>query len=735
MKRQLLLTVSALSLISGAVLAGDTEETSSEADYQDLEEIVVVGQKSEKALQEITTSVSVQTGEIIEREPLVDLSDVVLRVPNVTSSFGRNGFAIRGVDQRGVGGGGSGLTLTIYVDDAPLGNQTTFFGPLGSWDLQQVEVYRGPQSTNFGRNTLAGAIYVRTKDPEYEWSGKARAEIGNNGQYWGALAVGGPIIQDKLAFRVAADYREADGFLRNTFLEADADPTELWNTRFKLRFDPTDNFSIISTSSYTENFGGENLMSAFSGGAPGDILDPGDLVREVQTDVQGLEGTETFIQSVNATWDINENWSIQSITAYQTTDYTRIEDFDRSPAPIAALDRTGDDEALTEEFRIRYAGGRLNLAMGFYYADVSDGFNDSFIVPASIIDPALPPSILIQRGGTTGGSAENIAGFFDAEYALSDTVDLLFGARYDYEENASNQSTVTTILTPLPPQLEFLRAFEGVDQQETQADFSAFLPKAGLRWRASNNATVSFVVQRAYRAGGAEVNFVDGSLNEFAPEYLWNYELGLRTSFLDGSLIWNTNIYYSDWTDQQVTVPLEPPFDRFSQTVNAGQSELYGLESELTYRVSETLNVYGSVGYASAQFIDFANGNFDPNQPESIGNPANFAGNSFPFAPEFSFNGGFDYRNSSGLFGGVDVSYQSEAFNSIFNAELNQHNARALVNARLGYQLTEQVALTGYVRNLFDADYFTQLARAFPGEDVAVLGDQLTWAIRLDYRF
>ncbi|MEM7730448.1 MAG: Plug domain-containing protein, partial [Pseudomonadota bacterium] len=154
----------------------------------------MVGQKIDQTLAEVTSSVDVTTAEEIAREAIVDLYDIVDRIPNVTSSFGGLGFSIRGVDQRGIAGSGS--TLTIYVDDSPLSNQTTFFGPLDSWDLGQVEVYRGPQSTNFGRNALAGAIYVRTQDPTFDWDLNARGEVGDNGVRQGAIAGGGPIIDD-----------------------------------------------------------------------------------------------------------------------------------------------------------------------------------------------------------------------------------------------------------------------------------------------------------------------------------------------------------------------------------------------------------------------------------------------------------------------------------------------------------------------------------------------------------
>ena len=277
MTRFWLLSASAAAFFPSVALGQETVPTQL-ASVEPADQIVVYGTKQARSLDDVASSVDVTTAEEIAREPITDLYDIIDRIPNVSQSFGGLGFSIRGVDQRGVGG--NGATLTIYVDDSPLSNQTTFFGPLDSWDLQQVEVYRGPQSTNFGRNSLAGAIYVRTQDPTYEWDLKARAEAGNNGTYQGAVAFGGPIIEDELAFRFAGNYRESEGFGFNTFLDKEADATELKTGRLKLLFEPTDAIKIISTSSYTENFAGEDVLDP-TNGVPGALLNADDVVREV----------------------------------------------------------------------------------------------------------------------------------------------------------------------------------------------------------------------------------------------------------------------------------------------------------------------------------------------------------------------------------------------------------------------------------------------------------------------
>jgi outer membrane receptor protein involved in Fe transport len=676
--------------------------------------VIVKGQKVDTALQDVASSVEVVTSMEIAREPIRDLYDIVDRIPNVTTSYGDLGFAIRGIDQRGIGGSGRGQTLTIYVDDASLGNYTTFFGPLDAWDLGQVEVYRGPQSTNFGRNSLAGAIYVRSEDPSYESDLRARLEAGEYGSFQIAAAGGGAIIDDKLAWRAAVQHRKSDGFIDNTFLKRDADSTEVTSGRFKLLWDAADDIRIISTTSYTENFAGEDGVNPGSG-----------FSREASYDTPGQEGTKTWIQSINATWEINEKWTIQSITAYQTTDYTRIEDYDVTPAPISSLNRVGTDESTSQEFRLKYFGDRLSGVLGAYYTDTSTDYTDSFTIPLAFAYPQLPLANLVARDSYIDYAAENYAFFLDGEYALTDEVHFLFGGRYDNETQTNDAISDTQILGDIPAIYEpLLLPLTGIQQERSETEFDAFLPKAGVRWEPSETSTYAFVVQKAYRAGGSEISALDGSLTFYDPEYLWNYELSTRQSLMNGRMTWNGNIYYADWTDQQVSVQV-PGAPNFFTTANAGESTIYGIETDISYRLTDAVEVYGGAGYAHTEFDDFP----DPSDPGE-----NLAGNAFPFAPEWTLNAGIDYQSDKGIFGGVDINYQSESFSDQENENLNEVKARTLINARVGYAFNESWRLSVNARNLLDKDYYSFLNRSGSG-GFSRLGDPRVVTVRLDADF
>lgn len=704
-----------LASASLAALGAGAQETVSEEESRQ-STIVVTGQKFDTAIEDVTSSVKVIDALEIAREPVSDLYELVERIPNINASTGDLGFAIRGIDQRGVGGTGRGQTLTVYVDDAALGNYTTFFGPLESWDLGQVEVFRGPQSTNFGRNSLAGAIYVRSRDPSHDPDFRYRLEAGEYGTFQLAAAGGGSLIKDKLAVRVSGQHRKNDGFIDNTYLHKDADATKVTSGRVKFLFEPTSDIRIVTTTSYTDNFAGEDGVNPALG-----------FAREASYDVEGREGTKTWLQSVNASWQVSERVELQSITAWQQTDYIRTEDYDVTPMPISSLDRKGVDESISQEFRLKYSGERLKGAIGAYYIDATTDYTDSFTLPIRFAYPQLPLTNLVSRDSFIDFGAENYAIFLDGEYSVTGSVDLLFGARYDNETQRNEAIADTWILGDLPPAYDFLRALEGRTTQLSETEYDAFLPKAGLRWRPSEDTTLAFVVQKAYRAGGSQISSLDGSVTVYDPEYLWNYELSSRQFFLDGRLNWNNNIYYAEWTDQQVFIAV-PGAPNFYTTVNAGESTVYGLESELNYKFSDALDLYAGFGYAHTEFNEF------PNPNAGNGLPDNFNGNVFPFAPEYSLNAGLSYDKGEGIFGGIDANFQSSAYSEQQNFDENKLEERLLLNARIGYDFSNGIRTSIMARNLLDKDYFTMLNRDSSG-GFARIGDPRVISVRLDASF
>ena len=218
--------------------------------------IVITGEKVDQDLQKTVSSVAVVTGEQMETEGVTSLAEAFDYLANVNMGNTDGGFSIRGIPFDSLLGAGSAPLAQIYVDDVTLGDQTTRFNADHIWDVSQIEVLRGAQSTVQGRNALAGAVIIRTEDPTFDWTGKARAlwqvsEIGVG--YTLSAAGGGPIIDDVLAFRVAVERSEDNGNYKNPLQGGTgADFNDHWQGRAKLLFRPNDSFRSLLTFSYSE---------------------------------------------------------------------------------------------------------------------------------------------------------------------------------------------------------------------------------------------------------------------------------------------------------------------------------------------------------------------------------------------------------------------------------------------------------------------------------------------------
>lgn len=173
---------------------------------EDSDAIIVTGQKTNRTLQETPASVKVVTAETISNQNLLNIYDILERTPNLVVEGNRTSFSIRGIDAFNVSGAGDGALASVYVDGAVMPRTALTAGPLDLYDIAQVEVFRGPQSTVQGRNALAGAVIIRTTDPTYDWTGKARLLLTDkDGQRRASAAIGGPLIADQLAFRLAGE--------------------------------------------------------------------------------------------------------------------------------------------------------------------------------------------------------------------------------------------------------------------------------------------------------------------------------------------------------------------------------------------------------------------------------------------------------------------------------------------------------------------------------------------------
>lgn len=680
--------------------------------------IVVTGQKVERTLQDTTTSVAVFNEELVEDLTFTDITDLYRITPNVGQLDSSEGtFSIRGVAAiGGVGFGGRANTSTLYIDDVFQSNLGIEAGPSGVFDINQVEIYRGPQSTIQGRNALMGAVIIRTQDPTYDWDAKGRVEYSEFDTQRYGLAFGGPIIEDAVAFRVAGDFRKTDGFISNpTTGRDDQDRDEALTLRAKMLIEPVDRLSALLTYVYSEG-------DASTGLGSGVVQGPDFFERIVNVGNPVLQSISSHNISAKLTYELSDYITLESVTAYSEANETSEPRFEIDPDNTSFLDiGTDAQEILTTDFRVLYDRGRLSLLGGFFYFE-RDG--------ASVRDLS---GELVRAGGlirtrisfiSSGASqVENYAFYVDGEYDFSDRLSLLFGGRYDRERFA-NQSQSSNFFDPELPQFGLVSS-EGV-VQDIDTTFDAFLPKAGLRFDITETQTIGFVAQRGYRSGGAGINAANRPF-EYDSEFLWNYELSYRSTWFDGQASLNANIFYVDWTGQQVGTG----FGIDTITVNAGASRLWGIEAELSANATDDLRLFSTFGYNNTEFT-----NFDAVDPR-------LNGNQFGRSPEFQTSFGAIYANDLGIFASADSTYVSDAFSdaentpSDINSIDNSLDAYVLFNAKVGYQ-TDNWAFYGFVRNAFDEDYAFRISQEDDrsgGLGSAVLGAPQVFGVELTFQY
>lgn len=733
--RAVLLALSSSALITPTVLAEQVE--------QGIETIVVRGQKIDRGLQDTPNSVAVVTEDDLEKLHLNHVADIFSSMPNVNGSLGQ-GYSIRGIAFDNVSGGGNSFLTSMYVDGASLPFRLLRMGTLSVWDLAQVEVFRGPQSTLQGRNSLAGTIVIRTEDPTYEWGGKAKVTYGQDGQQEFAFAGGGALIDDMLAFRVSVEDRQLDGANYNITRHEHSNYQEAQNLRAKLLFEPTDTLSAIFTVSHDKGETGAHWVKYYYGEDPYD--------RTVDFNSPIWQKTDTDIYTLELDWELNDHMSLKSITTYNDSEYSYNWDGDISPQQLTSDHTyTRTDKTKSQELRLVMDYDRVQAVVGLYASDLdADDLSDGerlmtfslvglpplptllgapqslggFGLPPELVNAVVPlypdiDPIMLGIHATSEQSVDTQAIFADATIKLTDNFDLLAGFRYDKEEQKNgsvNQLKInntlpdpsqypqplSSVLTTINGQLNQLATSASGAEIPSEADFDAFLPKLGLSYHFNDDISTSFIYQKAYRSGGVGFNIAKSYLFTYDAEYTDNYELSLRSVWLDGDLVVNTNLFYLDWSDQQVSVQNSSArYDR--ETVNAGESEVKGFETEIYYTPSRHFSLTAGLGYAKSKFTDFQYQGKD------------LKGRSFADSPEWTGNITANYEFDSGVFASVNANYAGSSYayldptNSLVDGKTDingdpKNDARWLLNAQVGYEWQNYTVRLD-VKNLLDEEY------------------------------
>ncbi|MGD1850108.1 MAG: TonB-dependent receptor domain-containing protein [Cyanophyceae cyanobacterium] len=641
--------------------------------------IIVTAEKRPEDLQDVPLGVTALTEQDIEDADITSLEEISRNTPNFSFFPSGNRFfslySIRGISN------GSSLAnrdpIDFYIDGVPTG--LVAFTNLDLPDLERVEILRGPQSVLYGRNALAGVVNIITRKPTNEFEVTGSGQYGNFDDLDFRASVSGPIIDDELFFRLSGSYGSRDGYVRNTFLDQDIDYQSGWTGRAQLRWVPSEEWDILLNASFDDYD---------EGGPPYVVLDQSDPF-ESEQDFDGFNELTSDSQSLRVAYT-HLNFRITSVTVrrFSRTGF----EFDGDASTLDGLLRTtgeANTSVFSQELLLQSPEDvdKFQWTAGAYFESNQLNQSDNGIeFGADVALLGFPFPAGASSLGDVETDTTTFALFGQVSYQPTEALTLTAGLRYESTRSTLESFERVLRMPGSPP--SSLLSLEDIEQNNSE-----LLPSFIAQYRFNPNLMVYGSITRGYRPPGINLAPSTEETATFKAERSWNYEIGLKSSWLDNRLGINLAVFHNPVENFQVLT-----FDDLlGAVVENADVSITGAELELRATPLDGLDIIAGLGYVNAEFTDYP-GNDD------------FVGNKLTYAPDLTYNLAVQYRSPIGIFGrvelqGVGVTY-FEADNSA------KQDPYAVVNARLGYE-AENYGIYLFANNIFDTEYVNQ-AFAFP---------------------
>ena len=690
--------------------------------------IIVTARRREERLIDVPIAVTSLSGDKLEQLGALDITDVAQSVPNVTleASRGTNSTLsafIRGVGQQDpVSGFEQGVG--IYLDDVYLNRPQA--AVLDIYDVERIEVLRGPQGTLYGRNTIGGAVKYVTRQLPQDFSFKARATYGTYDQMEGVVSASAP-VSDLVRVGGSVARLTRDGFGENLFLGVDNYDKDIWAARASLEVGGYGEPGLIRiTGDYTRDKSnprvGSRLIPGLATGAPvlDDVFDARGGLDDPEQDI------EAYGVSMNVSLELGDALTLRSISAFRKDDTATPIDFDALPAVDLDVPGLYLNEQISQEVQLLYDnGGALQGLLGFYYLDAK-------------ADTLFDVRIFTTVPGLTAFTQANVdtetyAVFGDFTFDVSEQLSLSLGGRYTWDERSADilRQNYVGGGSPTFGGLGIAAGAPGTDFRG-EADFKEFTPRASISFKPNPDHNLYASYSQGFKGGGFDprgvgVNAPDldgsGDLSDaeiadflaFQPESVDNYEIGYKGSFANGALYLAAAAFRMDYKDVQIpgsvacTVAGLPSF--CGVISNAGKARLQGVELEATARLGrdmfaggDRLTLTGALGYIDAKYREYIT---------NIGGvPTDVADfREFQNTPEWTGNAALSYLTPVGagdLSLNTAVTYRSKTYQfEIPNPYIDQ-DGYALWDASAVYTAPGGNWSIGvFGKNLLDKEYKT----------------------------
>jgi iron complex outermembrane receptor protein len=718
-----------LQLLPGALAAGvlAASPLAAAQETSGIEEIFVTAQKREERLQDVPLSVTAFNSEAIRELSVINSTDLAAHTPNLSIGTPVGEGNNPSIVMRGIGlndfNDNNESNVAVYIDDvyrAALAGQT-----FQLFDLERVEVLRGPQGTLYGRNTTGGLIHFISKRPTEELEAYANLTLGSYDQVKGEGAISGGTDEIKGRLSVAAN--EHDGYVSN---RAGKDPNEgssrAW--RGQLQIDPVENFTaLLNLHGSNANPRAPAYQHQGTAGGGLDVFGYQDTDGDPfagEYDRIGVLDIENFGTSATLNWDLSSDLALTWITGFENVKKFHQEDTDMQAAPLVEPTFEADSDEISSELRLAGTSERSNWVMGLYYFDYEVESTNTQLDLSNIAGVTL--DVDYDQDG------DSWAVFGQYEYQITDQWEVALGLRYT-DEQKDYQYFQSESFAGFGLLYDFSPATAG---ELTEIDDDNVSGKLSVNYRPNDDVMIFASVARGFKSGGFNAGFIDTGdpsvgrpplpLEDvpFDEEKLTAYEIGAKTDWLGGRLRLNGTAFYYDYEDLQALT-----FEGVSQFIsNASDAEVWGAEFELVSQITERLRAQFGLGLLDAE-------------ADEINTPSGLLRNrDLVLAPDISADGLVSYDlplpgGANDLRLQVDFTYRDSHYFDIVNQPVAEQDDYWVFNARAAYRFNDQFEVAAFGKNLFEEEYkvYTFDFTGFFGFNQQFYGPPRWWGVEFRY--
>lgn len=758
-KQKFLRRSAAALLVASGTVAGSgisqaqtvTAPATTEASNAEPSTVLVTARRREESLQDVPVSVTAYSAEQLSKTAVPDIIGLVQSLPNTTMKASRATNSTLTAFIRGVGQqdplAGFEAGVGIYLDDVYIARPQGAVSDI--YDVERIEVLRGPQGTLYGRNTIGGAVKYVTRKLRPETDVRLKATVGTYGQTDAVLTASTPVSETLRVGASLAKFKR-NGYGKNLLTGADNYDKDVTAARLSAEFTPSSNLFIRVSADTSQDDSspknGHRLTVSNASKAP--ILDNVFDTRANLTSALGhLQQVKQTGGSALVEWQVNNELTLKSITASRRdTSYAPI-DFDSLPTVDLEAPAVYKNRQFSQELQLSYSGKTIQGVAGVYYID-ANAYNKF----DTLLNGALPLSVFTMGDVDTKAWAV----FADGSMSLSDTISVSAGGRYTSDTRQAAVLRQLYLGTKGSPEMGnpgavLFRTDTNLNKSELDRTDTKFTPRLSLNWKANADNNVYASWSQGFKGGGFDprMNVVGTKISlekaksGYEPEEIETVELGLKSQFDKGRIMTNAALFFSNYKNVQIPGSVavdtngDGKDDNFAGvTTNAGKARIKGFELEATARITDAFRLSGMFSYIDAKYTQFIVAGVDVASQKVFQNTPKQSAN---------LTGSYDWPlNLVGRNGTLSLisSYSYRAATNQFetpNALLDQ-DAYSLWDASLVWTSTDKRLRAGlHGKNLSNTRYKVA-GYLFPtlgleGSTTAFYGNPRTVSATVEYRF